>query len=99
MKKRVTFTVDEDVYEGLNKMPRGVSVSEMVSWFLKALITDMQGMSDEEFKKLMESDPRGREVRKYLRKKIGPAFDKLEENVEGVKEGLGTKKEKELKIR
>ncbi len=97
MKKRVTFTVDEDVYEGLKQVPRGVSVSEIVSWLLRAVITDIQGMPDEEFKKFMENDPRGKEVRNYLQGKLLPFFDTVDSGVEKVKKTLKPKKEKELK--
>ncbi len=95
MKKRVTFTVDEDVYEGLKQVPRGVSVSEIVSWLLRAVITDIQGMSDEEFKKFMENDPRGKEVRNYLQDKLLPFFDTVDSGVEKVKKTLKPKKGKE----
>ena len=95
MKKRVTFTVDEDVYEGLKQVPRGVSVSEIVSWLLRAVITDIQGMSDEEFKKFMENDPRGKEVRIYLQDKLLPFFDTVDSGVEKVKKTLKPKKGKE----
>ena len=93
MKKRVTFSVDEDVFEGLKAVPRGVSVSEIVSWFLRAIITDIQGMSDEEFRKFMDSDPRGKEVRKYLQEKLLPVLDKVDEGVDNVKKTLKVKKE------
>ena len=95
MKKRVTFTVDEDVYEGLKQVPRGVSVSEIVSWLLRAVITDIQGMSDEKFKKFMENDPRGKEVRNYLQDKLLPFFDTVDSGVEKVKKTLKPKKGKE----
>src|SRR3990172_7363186 len=85
MKKRVTFSVDEDVFEGLKEVPRGVSVSEIVSWFLKAIITDIQGTSDEEFRKFMDNDPRGKEVRKYLQEKLLPVLDKVDDGVDNVK--------------
>jgi len=93
MKKRVTFSVDEDVFEGLKEVPRGVSVSEIVSWFLRAIITDIQGMSDEEFRKFMDNDPRGKEVRKYLQEKLLPVLDKVDDGVDNVKKTLKIKKE------
>ena len=95
MKKRVAFSVDEDVYDGLKQVPRGISVSEVVNWLLRALITDIQGMPDEEFRKFMENDPRGKEVRKYLQDKLLPFFDTVDSGVEKVKKTLKPKKEKE----
>ncbi len=95
MKKRVAFSVDEDVYDGLKQVPRGISVSEVVNWLLRALITDIQGMPDEEFRKFMENDPRGKEVRKYLQDKLLPFFDTVDSGVEKVKKTLKPKKGKE----
>jgi hypothetical protein len=48
-KKRVAFSVDEYVYDGLKQVPRGVSVSEIVNWLLRALITDIQELSGEDY--------------------------------------------------
>ena len=95
MKKRVAFSVDEDVYDGLKQVPRGISVSEVVNWLLRALITDIQGMPDEEFRKFMENDPRGKEVRNYLQDKLLPFFDTVDLGVEKVKKTLKSKKGKE----
>ena len=95
MKKRVAFSVDEDVYDGLKQVPRGISVSEVVNWLLRALITDIQGMPDEEFRKFMENDPRGKEVRNYLQDKLLPFFDTVDSGVEKVKKTLKPKKGKE----
>ena len=95
MKKRVAFSVDEDVYDGLKQVPRGVSVSEVVNWLLRALITDVQGIPDEDFRKFMENDPRGKEVRKYLQDKLLPFFDTVDSGVEKVKKTLKPKKGKE----
>lgn len=92
MKKKLTLTIDEDVYELMGELPRKVSVSEIVTWVLKGIITDIQGMSDEEFRKLMDSDPRGREVHAFLKDKIGPFVDKVESGMESVKRPLKKRK-------
>jgi len=73
------------IFLAVKQVPRGVSVSEIVSWLLRAVITDIQGMSDEEFRKFMENDPRGKEVRKYLQDKLLPFFDTVDLGVEKVK--------------
>lgn len=87
MKKRVTFTVDEEVYEGLKQIPRGVSVSEIVNWCLRSIIEDLKpnGMSDEEFVNFMDSDPRRREVRLYMKEKLAPIICPTLEAVEAIK--------------
>jgi predicted CopG family antitoxin len=91
MKKKLTLTIDEDVYAQLGELHRKVSVSEIVTWVLKAVITDIQGMPDEDFKKLMDSDPRGKEVHAYLRDKLGPLVDKVESGIENVNKPLKRK--------
>lgn len=92
MKKKLTLTIDEDVYEQMGELPRKVSVSEIVTWVLKGIITDIQGMPDEEFRKLMDSDPRGREVHAFLKDRIGPFVDKVESGIESVKRPLKKRK-------
>jgi hypothetical protein len=80
VKKRVTFTVDEDVYEGLQQIPRGVSVSEIVSWLLKALIEDLKKgreLTQEEFDKWLEGTQEGMDFRDRFIKKYGHLFKRL----------------------
>ncbi len=93
MKKKLTLTIDDDVYNSLGDLPRRVSVSEVVSLFLRAVVADVQGMSDDEFKEYLESDPRRKEVREYVKEKIGPFFDKVDDHVDNVKKTLKIKKE------
>jgi hypothetical protein len=80
VKKRVTFTVSEDVFEGLQDIPRGVSVSEIVSWVLKAMIEDVKKgreLTQEEFDKWIEGTPEGRDFRERLLDKYGHMFNRL----------------------
>ena len=90
MRKRLNLTVDEDVYEDIQSlsMPRNVSISEIVTWVLRAMAEDVKpgGKSEDEFIKFMDNDPRGKEVRKYLQDKIGPILDKVGK---GKKHGKG----------
>ncbi len=97
MKRKLTLTIDEDVYDWLGELPRKVSISEVVTWILRGMIEDVKpgGMSNEEFIKFMDSDPRGKDVRKYLQEKLGPMFDKVDEGVGKVKKTLKPKKGKE----
>ncbi len=92
MKKRVTFTVDEDLYESIQKIPRGVSLSARINWLLKALISVIKGMSDEEFRKIMDSDPEGKLAHKYFKEKYGPVLDEVENKIEAAKKSLKKKK-------
>ncbi len=98
MKKRVTFTVDKDVVEGLKKVPRGVSVSKMVSWILRGMIEDLTpgGKSPDEFARFMYNDPDGREVIEFMKEKWGPilypVFDKVDAVTDSLKEKIKPKK-------
>lgn len=91
MKKKLTLSIDEDAYDDMGEIPRKISMSEIVTWIARAFVTDLKGMSDEEFRKYMDNDPSGREVRKYLQDKLLPIFDKVDD----VKKTLKPKKGKE----
>ena len=63
MRKKLTLTIDPDVYDELQKLPRSISVSEVISWFLKSMLEDIKRggkFSQEEFEKWVESTPEGR---------------------------------------
>ena len=76
MRRKLTLTIDPDIYEKLGDLPRRVSVSAVVSVVLKALISDAKGMSDEEFLKLVDKNPGTREVHLLLQDKLGPYLEK-----------------------
>ncbi len=97
MKKRVTLTIDADVYKQLQDLPRKVSISEVVSWMLKGMMQDIKAgkmLTDEEFKQWVESTPEGKEFRKKLRGEYGPAYDALEKAFSETAGKLGIKKAK-----
>jgi predicted CopG family antitoxin len=83
MKKKLTLTIDDDVYEGIKELPRKVSISEVVSWVLRAMVEDVKpdGMTEDEFIRFMDNDPRGKEVRKFLQEKISPILEKVNSGI------------------
>ncbi|MBI4822822.1 MAG: hypothetical protein HY805_01135 [Nitrospirae bacterium] len=89
MRKRLNLTIDEAVYEEIGRlpMPRNISISECVTWILRMMAKDLKpnAMSDNEFIKMMDSDPRGKEVRKFLQEKLGPVFYPIMDTVEFAK--------------
>ena len=97
MKKKLTLTIDDDVYDSLGELPRKVSISEVVSLFLKAMVSDIQVMSQKELSQYLDSDPRRKEVRDYVIEKIGPLVNKVDDHVDNVKKTMGLKKEKKQK--
>ena len=69
MKKKLTLTIDSDVYDGLEDLPRKVSVSEFVNFMLKAYIEVFKkgGLpSDEQLDEVVEKMG-GEEFRERLR--------------------------------
>jgi len=69
MKKKLTLTIDDDVYDGLEDLPRKVSVSEFVNFMLKAYIEIFKrgGMpTDEQLDEVVEKMG-GEEFRERLR--------------------------------
>jgi len=101
MKKRATFTVDEDVFEELKFVPRGFSVSEFVSFMLRGMLQELKGgrvTSQEGFEKWVESDPELKRIREAMREAWGPtvwkAEDKVKEVTENVRKKLGDAKKR-----
>ena len=94
MKKRVTFTVDEDVYNNLQSVPRGVSVSEVINWVLKEMVEDIKKgreLTQEEFDEWIESTPEGRDYRERFLNKYGHLFQRM-------KYGLNASDQKKVKV-
>jgi predicted CopG family antitoxin len=94
MKKRVSFTVDEEVYDDLQAVPRGVSVSEVINWLLKSMIEDIKlgrEMTQKEFDEWIESTPEGKDYRNRFIDKYGHLFKRL-------KYGLNASDDKKVKV-
>jgi hypothetical protein len=99
MKKRINLTIDSDLYEDLDNLPRKVSVSEITNLLLKAFIQEVKKggeLSTEELHALADSIGDGT-LRERLKDQWGPGFKKIENVVESVKEkvGLGKNKKEE----
>ncbi len=78
MRKQITLTIDSDVYDELQDLPRRVSVSEVASWMLKYYIAEFKKgreLTQEEFDMLINSTPGGRDFRKRFRE--APSVKKL----------------------
>jgi len=90
MRKKITLTIDSDVYDDLEELPRRVSVSEFVNFMLKGYIeTFKKGniLSKEELDKTVQKMG-GEEFRERLRTTF-PTVDKLAAFLTWIKE-VGT---------
>lgn len=84
MKKKITLTIDDDVYDKLGEIPRKVSVSEVTSWFLRIFVDEVKlgrGLTDREITKLMTSTPEGEDFRERFATLWGTKMKKTEKGV------------------
>jgi hypothetical protein len=80
MKKRLNLTIDEDVYEMIEKAPRSVSVCEVVSYVLRAFFQSaLKGrvLSDRELQEWIDSDPKLQYFQDRLTEHWGPSIHGL----------------------
>ena len=95
MRKKLTLTIDGDVYDMLTEVPRNISLSEVATFFFKAFIADVKRgreLSQKEFDEWVGSDPQLKEVREYLREHLGPTVWKIEDTVNDLKKKAKKKK-------
>lgn len=98
MKKKITLSLDDDVYDALQVFPRKVSLSEVVTWMLRAMFQDIKAgreLSTKELQKWMDSTPEGRDFRERLKEHWGPAFDKIDAKVNKLKKSVKFEKNKQ----
>ncbi|SPQ02027.1 hypothetical protein NBG4_860012 [Candidatus Sulfobium mesophilum] len=102
MRKKLTLTIEPEVYDMIKELPRKVSISEFVSFALKAMYKDLKsgrGMTDEQLEEWMESTPEMRDFRERLTEHWGPTIYKIDDAINGIKEKVipGKKKRKKEK--
>ena len=98
MRRKLTLSIDEDVYRELQSVPRGFSVSEFVSFMLRAMLKEFRGnfSTQEEFEKWVASDPQLKRVREGIKEAWGPtlfpSIDKIDAVTDELKAKVGIKK-------
>ncbi len=103
MKKKLTLSIDEDVYKQLQYVPRGFSVSEFVSIMLKGMLKELRGdfSTQEAFDKWINSDPELKRVREGVKEAWGPtlfpAIEKIDAVTDALKGKVGIKKKRSSK--
>ena len=96
MRKKLTLSIDEDVYRELKFVPRGFSVSEFVSFMLKGMLKELQGKfsTQKEFEAWVNSDAELKKVREGIKEAWGPSIEKIDNAVENVKNVVKPKRKK-----
>jgi hypothetical protein len=94
MKKRITLTIDGDIYDEIEALPRKVSISEMVNWFLRVALEELKqgrSLTGEELRAKVK-EIGGEDLLERMDERLGPKVDKLVEMVEAIKASLPVKK-------
>jgi predicted CopG family antitoxin len=84
MRKKLTLSIDDDVYEGLQEVPRKFSVSDFVSFMLRGMLQEFKKgriFNEEEFEKWINSDPELKRIRAGIREAWGPTVWKAADKV------------------
>ena len=100
MKERMTISIDKEIYDTLQELPRKVSLSEVVTWMLKAMFQDIKAgreLKSKELKEWIESTPEGKDFRESLIEHWGPGIEKIDNAIEKVKEAVKIVKKKKIK--
>lgn len=99
MKKKLTLSIDEDVYEKLQRVPRGFSVSEFVSFMLRGMLREMgsMGTPQDHFEEWVNSDPERKSIREAVieawgRPTLRTGLKKIDSVTEQLKAPVGVKK-------
>ena len=97
MKRRLAITIDDDVLSELEQLPRKVSISEVITWVVRAALQDLKSghkLSAKELQDWIDSTEEGRDFRQRLIDRYSSTFEKVDSNIESVKQALGLKKRK-----
>jgi predicted CopG family antitoxin len=92
MRKKLTLTIDSEVYDMIKELPRKVSISEVVSWLLKSMYQDLKKgreLTQEELNEWLDSTLEGRDFHERFRERFGPTVKQLETSINAVKQKIG----------
>lgn len=95
MKKRLNLTIDSDVYDALQELPRKVNISEVATWVFKILLQNFKKgreLTKEELDEFLRNTPGGREFQERIREHWGPGIEKIDAKVEKIKSAVKPKR-------
>jgi hypothetical protein len=90
MKKRITLSIDGDLYDQIEALPRKVSISEMVNWFLHVALEELKEgreLTTEELRNKAKQIG-GEELLQRMDDRLGPKVDKMMEILTSIKSTL-----------
>src|SRR3990170_4092312 len=95
MKKRLNLTIDSDIYDALQELPRKVNISEVVTWVFKILLEDLKKgreLTKEELDDLLKRTAEGKDFQERLREHWGPGIEKIDAKIEKIKSTVKPKR-------
>lgn len=99
MKKKITLSIDSDLYADLDMLPRKVSVSEITTFLLKVFVEETKRgreLTEEEFDAVVSSMG-GKEFVERTKAAFGPTFEKVENGASFIKSLFAIKSKKTKK--
>ena len=97
MRKKLTLTIDSEVYDTIKELPRKVSISEVFSYILKAMYQDLKKggeLKQDELQAWIDSDPKLKDFQERLIEHWGPGAERIDRTVQKVKSAVTLKKRK-----
>ncbi len=95
MRKKMTLTIDEDVYGQLHETPKGISLSDVATFYFKVFLEEMKKgreLTQEEFDALFNRTPEDQALRLRIRKYIKPHAMKIEKTMNKIETALSPKR-------
>jgi predicted CopG family antitoxin len=91
MRKKITLSIDEDVYDSLQEIPKGVSLSDVATFAYKLFLEEFKKgreLTDKEVDDLFNRTPEDLALRLRIKKYIKPTTMKMEKAMDKVEKKL-----------
>lgn len=95
MKKRLNLTIDSDIYDALQELPRKVNISEVATWVFKIYLEYFKKgreLTQEELEEFLRNTAGGKDFQERLREHWGPGIEKIDANIEKIKSTVKPKR-------
>jgi len=97
MKKKITLSVDADLYDQLGDVRGKVKISEVVNWVLKAMVEDVKAgreLSSQELREYVRSTKDGNDFLDRYDAHVAPKIEKILNELENIKKVVSRKRKK-----
>jgi len=101
MKKRLAITIDEDVLSELEQLPRKVSISEVITWVVRAALRDIKSghkLSAKDLQEWIDSTSEGKDFRERLIEHWGSTIEKIDDGIKNVEQAIRIRKKRDKAV-